>query len=126
MDDDKVFWARLEEMPPWEAEQECVARREQLCLENAMLDAERNKLNPTGRPYETREYKALGVAMRENASRTTRLNERLKYLRKLQTRLEWKLAVQTLFGQEAYEQCAVWLEQQYKHLNDTRREWAAK
>ena len=31
-DDDAVFWDRLAEMPAWEAEQECVSRREALVL----------------------------------------------------------------------------------------------
>jgi hypothetical protein len=126
MDADKVFWERLEEMPAWEAEQECVSRREQLCIENAMLDSERNKLMPLDSSVRTREHRVLGVAMHENNSQCMRLNERIRYLRKLQDRVQLKHAVITLFGNESFEQCVVWLEQQYGHLSATRRDWAGK
>jgi hypothetical protein len=126
MDADKVFWDRVEEMPAWEAEQECVSRRERLCLENAMLGEERNKLMPLNSSIRTKEHKALGIAIQGNESQCTKLNERIRYLRKLQDRVQWKDAVINLFGQESFEQCVVWLEQQYGHMAATRREWAGK
>ena len=91
-----------------------------------MLESERNKLLPLNSSVRTREYKALGLAIRENASRQTKLNEHIKYVRKLQNRLQWKDAVLALFGQEGYEQCVVWIEQHHGHLISTRREWAGK
>lgn len=126
MSADKVFWDRVEDMPAWEAEQECVSRREQLCLESAMLEAERNKLLPLNSLIRSKEYKLLGIAMKDIGSQCTKLNEKIKYLRKLQNRLQWKDAVRTLFGEESFEQCVVWLEQQYGHMSATRREWDAK
>lgn len=121
MNDDTIFWERIADMPPWEAEQECVMRREDHCLQIAMLAREKDEALSRGKPAEARK---LGVALFEVGAQNTRINEHIKYLRKLQSKLEWKQAVKTLFGQEAYEQCAVWLEQEYGHINAVRREWA--
>lgn len=123
-DEDAVFWDRLADMPAWEAEQECVARREALVLRQAMLAAERAKINPPIGQRQKDEFAALGVAVTEDNAQLTRLNERIKYLRNLQAKVQWKDAVRTLFGADAMEQCIVWLEQQYGEQQATRRAWA--
>ena len=125
MNDDAVFWDRLQDMPHWEAEQECVSRREQLCLQKAMLDAEREKLLPLNSQKRKAEYKAIGIEQAAIAAQLTMLNEKIRYVRKLMDRLQWKDAVKALYGQEAFEECVVWLEREYGHITDKRREWAA-
>lgn len=124
MDSDRVFWDRLADMPPWEAEQECISRREQLCLQMAMLDNERENIARPLTGQREREYKKIGVAKTEIAAQLTKINERVKYLRKLQTMLQWKEAVRVLFGQDAFDECVIFIEQRYQHLEDTRHEWA--
>lgn len=44
----------------------------------------------------------------------TKLNERIKELRKLQDRICWREAVQAVFGTEGVSSCLVWMEQQGK------------
>jgi hypothetical protein len=118
--EDQIFWDRIEQMPAWEAEQECVMRREHNALQLAMLKSEQSAASTP------KERTRIGAAVDEIHGQFTLLNERIKYLRKLQDRLQWKRAVQTLFGQEAYEQCVVWLEQEYGHIADERRSWDGK
>jgi hypothetical protein len=115
---DAVFWDRLHGMPNWEAEQECVMRRERLALENAMLNVEKVK---SRRPLERDQ---LGAAILENNSQLTTLNERIKYLRKLQDRIQWKETVRELFGDEAVTQCKVHMEMQWAEVFSKRREWS--
>jgi len=117
-DSEAIFWERVADMPAWEAEQELVLRRESVVLENAMLMSEREKLCK-GR----REYRMLGVALFENNAQLTAIGERIRYLRKLQDKVQLKTAVIELFGQEAFEQCVVYMEQQYGEKCDQRREW---
>lgn len=115
---DAVFWDRLHGMPNWEAEQECVMRRERLALENAMLNVEKAK---SRRPLERDQ---LGAAILENNSQLTTINERIKYLRKLQDRIQWKETVRALFGDEAVAQCIVHMEMQWGEVFSKRREWS--
>jgi hypothetical protein len=115
--DDAVFWDRLAEMPAWEAEQECVTRRESLVLENAMLGGE--QVRAAGR-----EHGAICGSIRENNAQISRLVERIKYLRKLQDRVHWRETVRELFGDEAVEQCVVHIEQKWADVYGKRREWA--
>ena len=117
--EDSIFWDRLADMPAWEAEQECVSRREQLVLEKDMMISERGRLG------ECQDSHAMGLAIIENNAQLTKLNERIKYLRKLQHHLQWKEAVRELFGQEAYEQCIVWIELHYQEQLQKRREWSS-
>jgi hypothetical protein len=105
MNDDAVFWDRLFDMPAWEAEQECVIRRESLVLENAMLNGENVKAYG-------KEKAAIGLAVQGNNSVISKLNERIKYLRKLQDRVQWRNAVYDLFGQDAVDQCLIYMAQQ--------------
>ena len=121
MNDDAIFWERLQDMPIWEAEQELVLRREGNVLEANMLLMERDKLLAVGMHKRARE---LMSAHQERLGQNTKINERIKYLRNLQNRLQWKEAVRALFGQDGVEQCVVWIEQQYGHIEDQRREWA--
>lgn len=112
--DDAMFWDRVADMPAWEAEQELVRRRERLTVENDEMLA-----------HKGRNGDEFGVRIMANNRQLTMLNERIKYLRNLQAKMHWKDAVRALFGQEAYEQCVVWIEQQYGHMDNQRREWAA-
>lgn len=124
--EDAIFWDRLHAMPAWEAEQECVLRREGLALENAMLNSERARINPPIGARQKEEFAALGVALMDNAARFTKLNERIRYLRKLQDTIHWKEAVSTLYGTDAAEECVVWIEQRWAEVYGRRREWAAE
>ena len=45
---DQVFWDRIDGMPAWEAEQECVTRRESASLESSMLHRELAKARAAG------------------------------------------------------------------------------
>ena len=122
--DDSMFWDRIHDMPAWEAEQECVMRRESLSLENAMLQSERAKLSPPiGRSRKV-EFDAIGVAMAENNALLARLYERIKYLRKLQDKIHWKESVRVLFGDDAVSQCLEHMELQWRDVFDGRREMA--
>lgn len=116
-DSEAIFWERVADMPAWEAEQELVLRRESVVLENAMLMSERERLS------NGRESRAISAAIAENNAQLTAIGERIKYLRKLQDKVQWKKAVIDLFGQEAFEQCVVYMEQQYGEKCDQRREW---
>ena len=119
--DDQIFWDRVADMPPWEAEQECVMRREDHVLQIAMLTDEKAKALANKRVQEAKE---IGAEIFKVSAQNTRINEHIKYLRKLQSKLEWKHAVLALYGQEAYEQCVVFLEREYGHIAQQRREWA--
>lgn len=123
--EDAMFWERTQDMPPMEAEQECVMRREQLALENAMLHTGRTKINPPTSPKQREAFADMGVAMSENMVQMTKLNERIKYLRKLQDKVHWRETVRDLFGDDAVEQCIVHMEQRWNELYDLRRQWAA-
>lgn len=120
--EDAMFWERLHDMPAWEAEQECVMRREELALQNAELLTQRSKMNPPIGLKQKELYAALGAEMQENSSRLVRLNERIKYLRKLQHRIQWKEAVRALFGDDAVEQCVIYMEQRWPECHPTTKE----
>jgi hypothetical protein len=122
--EDAVFWDRILDMPPMEAEQECVLRREQIALENAMLMTERAKITPPHGSKQRADFSDMGVALSQNAAQLTKLNERIKYLRRLQDKVQWKEAVRDLFGDDAVDRCVVYMEQRWGELYDLRREWA--
>lgn len=105
MNDDDLFWDRIEEMPLIEAEQELVLRREKNNLTIAMLKREQETAWPQ------KEKDKIGVEMFQVMAQMTKINERLKYIRKLQDTIRWKNAVKALYGQEAVEQCLIWIEQ---------------
>ena len=108
--DDQVFWDRIADMPSWEAEQECVLRREHNSLQLSMLQRELVGVQDR-RGAKCKEARDIGVAIFEVNAQNTALNERIKYLRNLQAKVCWRMAVETLFGVEAVEQCKVWLAQ---------------
>jgi len=112
--EDRMFWERLEEMPWSEVEQECVSRREQLCLQIAMLESRLNecdKLSAEGRE--------LGTAKQAVQSQLTMVGERMKYARRLMTKIEWRAAVFEIYGQEGIDQCSEWIaaREQYEKAN---------
>lgn len=109
--DDQVFWDRVADMPSWEAEQECVLRRENNSLQMAMLRDTLNLILERTKGTRNQEAKRIGVEIANIGAQNTLLNERIKYLRNLQTKVSWRMAVETLFGIEAVEQCKVWLVQ---------------
>lgn len=110
--DDQIFWDRIHDMPAVEAEQECVLRRENNSLQIAMLQKEHAAVM-SRRGAKCQEARDIGVAIAEVGAQNTALNERIKYLRNLQTKIQWKEAVRTLFGDDACEQCVVWIQQTY-------------
>lgn len=112
MTPDAVFWERIADMPALEAEQELVARRRALMSENAAL-AEQHR-----QPGD-----AAGRRMIANSDLIGVLNDRIKYLRRLQDAVRWRAAVGALFGDEAIERCVVWMEQQRLTLDDGREDW---
>ncbi len=122
---DAIFWDRLQDMPAWEAEQECVMRREELSMQNAMLMTERTKMAPAIGRTQQAEYAALGLAIADNNAKLTKLAERIKYLRNLQNRICWKQTVLQLFGEEVVQQCLIHMEIQWAEVMKKRREWAA-
>lgn len=122
-DPDAVFWSRVADMPPWEAEQELVARRiwaseQRAEAERALVDARRK-----GRASDA---DRCGKEIQALCTLFTALNERIGYLRKLQDKMQWKHAVRALYGDDAYEACVLWIEQQFGEQSDQRREWAKK
>ena len=121
--DDEVFWDRLEQMPAWEAEQELVLRRERNQLELAVLTVARSEVSERPGKQSKREAERIGVEIQSINRQMTRINERIKYLRRLMDRLQWKEAVKAVFGDEGYEQCVVWIEQNYGEIHNKRREW---
>lgn len=121
--DDEIFWERIIDMPPWEAEQELVLRREKVVAEiGAML----NEMAAAKAAGNLKRAGVLAIQQHAHAAQLTKVNERIKYLRKLQNRVQWKEAVLALYGQEAYERCVVWIEQQYGHIEDQRRVWEVR
>lgn len=101
---DQVFWDRLQDMPLAEAEQELVLRREENALVLAMLQKEKSEAK--NKFIE----KDIGNEIFNVMSQMTKINERIKYLRKLQDKVTWKNAVRALYGQDAVEECVIWIE----------------
>jgi hypothetical protein len=101
--DDSLFWERLRDMPDVEAEIELVMRRHTLTDENAALIAFR-----AGR-Y-TREADEAGARISQNQAQLTRIGDELKILRNHMDRCNWRKAVRAVLGDEAYLQCALWIE----------------
>lgn len=113
MSDDDIFWERISEMPFSEAEQECVIRREHNVLEIAMLQGEIEKIKSrTGlKANGSKECRDIGVVLMGVMGQNTLLNERIKYLRRVQDKINWKEAVRALYGDDAVEDCKLWIEQ---------------
>jgi hypothetical protein len=103
--DDALFWERLREMPDVEAEIELVMRRHALTDENAALIVFRR-----GR-YDQAADEA-GIRIIQNQAQQTRIADELKIVRNRMDRTNWRKAVKTVLGHEAYIQCALWIEQQ--------------
>lgn len=112
-DEDAMFWDRVADMPAWEAEQELVLRRERVISEN-------EELAPSRRD------KGAGLQIMANARLLTQLNERIRYLRKLQDAIQWRESVREVLGDEAVALCLAWQARQYGHKDDRRRQWASR
>ncbi len=110
--DDAIFWDRLADMPALEAEHECVLRREANVLTLAMLNTERARIKAEGRYKHEAELLRIDAATCELQAQMTKLTGKVKELRKLQTRIEWRAAVQALYGADGVAACLVWMEQQ--------------
>lgn len=121
--DDLIFWERIAEMPLWEAEQECVMRREENALQRAMLQNEKDSATAKNRKSEERE---IGAEIYQLMSQSTKLNERITMLRKLQDKIHWRSAVKALYGDEAVTDCLVWMETNNSEIWEKRREWSRK
>lgn len=121
--DDLIFWERIAEMPLWEAEQECVMRREENALQRAMLQNEKDSAAAKNRKNEERE---IGAEIYQLMSQSTKLNERITMLRKLQDKIHWRSAVKALYGDEAATDCLVWMETNNSEIWEKRREWSRK
>lgn len=94
--EDQVFWDRLADMPWVEAEQECVSRREQLLLELAVLrSAKPNVSLPRDREAITAEETYMNGQL-------SLLNERIRYLRKVQERVRWVDACKAILDDDTY------------------------
>ena len=120
-DKDEIFWLRLAEMPDIEAEQECFSRKESLLMENAVLQAEILKIK-TRKGIKTNESFALGVAISENNEQITRLNRHIRCIRMIDTNARWKESIRAICGQEALDDCLVWQQHQYGHIDKMRNE----
>ena len=101
MTPDAVFWERIADMPALEAEQELVARRVEILAENVELAR-----------HNTVQGDAAGRRMLENSAQLAALNERIKYLRKMQHAISWRAAVAAVYGDDGVERCSVWMAQQ--------------
>lgn len=121
--DDCVFWDRLAEMPPLEAEQELVLRREELTLATNML---RNKMADSKIAGRSKEATEIGNAIRTVDSQLSLIGERIKYLRKVEDHVRWRDAVLNVLGQDALEACVIWRIQQGQEADNMRRRWAGK
>lgn len=102
--DDAVFWERLRDMPDTEAEIELVMRRHVLTDENAALLAFR-----AGRYGQDAEE--AGIRMARNNATLTRIGDEIKIVRNRMDRANWRKAVRTVLGEDAYLRCAVWIAQ---------------
>lgn len=119
MNSDATFWDRIHDMPPCEAELECTLRREENSLKIAMLQKELVRImDRTG--VKTKEWRSIGVEISKIGAQNTLLNERAKYLRRLMDKLQWKEAIRAIYGDDGVAQCAVWIEQQYRHEVSTK------
>lgn len=105
MDSDDLFWERLREMPDVEAEMELVMRRHALTDENAdLIVFRKGRFDRAG--------DEAGVRIIQNQAQLTRLGDELKMVRNRMDRTSWRKAVKAVLGEEAYDQCALWIEQQ--------------
>lgn len=109
-------------MPLVEAEEQCVYRRIDLSEQVGIL---RERLAILKQRGEDAAAVALGRQVRGVDATLTRLNERIKQIRKLQERIQWRETVRELFGDEAVEACLVHMEIRYGQLLNKRREWAS-
>ncbi len=99
--DDQVFWDRIADMPWVEAELECVKRREELTQQRHDLEAE--VLSQTHR--QRRDLAKLNA--KEIDGQLTLLNERIKWLRKVQARVSWAEACRAVLDHETYTEVRV-------------------
>lgn len=102
--DDAFFWERLRDMPDVEVEIELVMRRHALTDEIAALVGLRQ-----GR-YD-RAADEAGTRIIENQAQLTRIGDELKIVRNRMDRVNWRKAVKTVLGDDAYRACVLWIEQ---------------
>ncbi len=110
MDREQIFWDRLVDMPLVEAEQELVLRREEIAKEESQRAQRLNAT--TANSARRNDYRKEIAASKAAEANLTKINERIKYYRKLQDRLHWRNAVREFFGDDAVTECLVWMEQQ--------------
>lgn len=121
-DEEMIFWERVAEMPPWEAEQELVSRKHDATRRREAALAAQGKARKWRNEPEIRRW---GTEVDSINRLLGKLNDRITYLRKLQDRMQWKHAVIALYGQDAYNDCVMWIEQHYGEQTEQRRKWAA-
>lgn len=120
-DSDMVFWERLEEMPHWEAEQECVLRRNALVERKASIEAQRKDTPVTRYGIEAKE--ALFKEIKLIDGQMSKLNDRISALRRLQTAVNWRASIKAVCTPDVYEAVCVYHEQQFGHIDDQRTRW---
>ncbi len=106
MNDEAIFWERVNAMPALEAEQELVLRRERYATEQQELTLARTAAE---KRCDHTTHAALGRQMFVLAQQVVSINERIKYLRRVGDRISWREAVKEVLGPEAVEQCAEWI-----------------
>lgn len=112
--DDQQFWDRLADMPWTEAEQECVLRREDLCLQLGMLQRER--LASKSKKDDDR----IAAAVTDVQGQLSLIKERLMYLRRALDTIRWRNAVVIVLGNDAYAQVSEYIaktEEGYRQSN---------
>jgi hypothetical protein len=119
MDDEAIFWERVNAMPLLEAEQELVLRRERYAVEQQELTLARAAAEQR-RDHTT--HAALGRQMFVLAQQVVSINERIKYLRRIGDKVNWRRAVAEVLGQEAVEKCAAWIAEN-DEAEAMRRNW---
>lgn len=122
--DESIFWERIADMPAWEAEQELVLRRENNALEIVMLQSLMAEELEASNGRKTAESRRIGEELYAIGAQNSLINERIKYLRRLQDSISWRRAVRAVCGDDAYEECAQWCAREEVEKDDKRREWA--
>lgn len=104
-----VFLERVRQMPDEEAEIELVLRMEHHHLQYAVCMRARQELAGRSEKDKKREFARLGQEVAAMSHDFGRLRDELKMIRRRMDRLNWSKAVRDVLGEEAYEQCRVWM-----------------
>lgn len=105
---EETFFLRLAEMPLVEVESELTLRRIILVAENIELQK-----YCAGRDV----VSEFGVRMHGNNRQLSMINDELKRIRNVMDRTNWRNAVKAVYGQEAFEKCYLWIEQNCIAMN---------